>query len=43
LEEAREGAKRIRDGKKHSEEMLKKQQAGGLKKAAEGTATPAPH
>jgi len=26
LEEAREGAKRIRDGKKHNEEMLRKQQ-----------------
>jgi tetratricopeptide (TPR) repeat protein len=45
LEEAREGAKRIRDGKKHQEEMLKKQQAGEAKKGEEGTAapTPAPH
>jgi tetratricopeptide (TPR) repeat protein len=38
LEEAREGAKRIRDGKKHQEEMLKKQ----AKKGEEGAPSPTP-
>lgn len=37
LDDAREGAKRVRDGKKHQEEMLKKQQAEELKKQKEGS------
>ncbi|MDX6612469.1 MAG: hypothetical protein QOD75_1655 [Blastocatellia bacterium] len=40
LDEAREGAKRVRDGKKHSEEMLKKQKTDE-KKAEDGSAAPA--
>ena len=36
LEEAREGAKRIRAGKKHQEELLKKQQKEGELKDANG-------
>ena len=41
LDDAREGVKRVRDGKKHQEEMLKKQQADELKKQQEGTVAPA--
>jgi tetratricopeptide (TPR) repeat protein len=40
LDEAREGAKRVRDGRKHQEDLLKKQQADELKKAEEGTTPP---
>jgi cytochrome c-type biogenesis protein CcmH/NrfG len=40
LDEAREGAKRVRDGKKHQEDMLKKQQTDELKKQKEGTTPP---
>lgn len=38
LDEAREGVKRVRDGKKHQEDLLKKQQADELKKEKEGAA-----
>ena len=41
LNDAREGAQRVRDGRKHSEEMLKKQKAEELKKEKDGAA-PAP-
>ena len=37
LEEAREDAKRIRAGKKHQEDVLKKGKAEGLKKGEEGS------
>ena len=37
LEEAREGVQRIRAGKKHQEELLKKQKQDNLNKAEEGT------
>ena len=40
LEEAREGVKRIRVGKKHQEELLKKKKEEELKKLEEGGATP---
>lgn len=40
LDEAREGAKRVRDGKKHQEDLLKKQQTDELKKQKEGTTPP---
>lgn len=44
LNDAREGAKRVRDGRKHSEEMLRKQKAEELKKEKEGsTAAPTPN
>ena len=36
LEEAREGVKRIRAGKKHQEDVLKKEKAEELKKGEEG-------
>jgi Flp pilus assembly protein TadD len=42
LDEAKEGVKRIRAGRKHQEDLLKKQKEDELKKAAEGTASPAP-
>lgn len=40
LEEAREGVKRIRVGKKHQEDLLKKKKDEELKKLDEGGATP---
>lgn len=40
LDEAREGVKRIRAGKKHQEDLLKKQKEEELKKAAEGPSSP---
>ena len=42
LEEAREGVKRIRAGKKHQEDMLKKQKEDELKKAGLPVPTPTP-
>lgn len=39
LEEAREGAKRIRAGKKHQEDLLKKQQKSGENDNANGSST----
>lgn len=42
LDEAKEGIKRIRAGRKHQENLLKKKKEEELKKAAEGTASPAP-
>ena len=42
LDEAKEGIKRIKAGRKHQEDLLKKKKAEELKKAAEGTASPAP-
>jgi Flp pilus assembly protein TadD len=42
LDEAKEGIKRIRVGRKHQAELLKKQKAEELKKAGEGTASPTP-
>lgn len=42
LDEAKEGIKRIRAGRKHQEDLLKKKKDEELKKAAEGTASPAP-
>lgn len=46
LDEAKEGVKRIRAGKKHQEDLFKKQQEDELKKAGEGgashAAAPAP-
>ena len=36
LEEAREGVKRIKVGKKHQEDLLKKKEKEELKKAASG-------
>lgn len=42
LEEAREGVKRIRAGKKHAEDMLKKQKENELKKAGLTPPTPTP-
>jgi Flp pilus assembly protein TadD len=41
LDEAKEGIKRIRTGRKHQEELLKKQKAEELKKAGEGASVPA--
>lgn len=41
LDEAKEGIQRIRTGRKHQEDLLKKQQADELKKAGETGATPA--
>lgn len=40
LDEAREGAKRVRDGKKHQTDLLKKQKAEELKKVQEGMTPP---
>jgi tetratricopeptide (TPR) repeat protein len=42
LDEAREGVKRIRAGRKHQEDLLKKQKAEELKKAGEGSTTTPP-
>ncbi|HEU4769208.1 MAG TPA: tetratricopeptide repeat protein, partial [Pyrinomonadaceae bacterium] len=42
LEEAREGVKRIRAGKKHQEALLKKQKEEELKKAGLPVPTPSP-
>ena len=42
LDEAKEGIKRIRTGRKHQEDLLKKKKEEEAKKAAEGGATPAP-
>jgi Flp pilus assembly protein TadD len=42
LDEAKEGIKRIRDGRKHAADLLKKQKDEELKKAAAGTASPTP-
>ena len=42
LDEAKEGIKRIRDGRKHQVDLLKKQKAEELKKAGEGAASPTP-
>jgi tetratricopeptide (TPR) repeat protein len=41
LDEAREGIKRIQAGKKHQEDLLKKEKQDELKKAGEGL--PDPH
>jgi Flp pilus assembly protein TadD len=41
LDEAKEGIKRIRVGRKHQVDLLKKQKEKELKKAAEGAASPA--
>ena len=42
LDEAKEGIKRIRAGRKHQADLLKKQKEEELKKAAAGTASPTP-
>ena len=42
LDEAKEGIKRIRAGRKHQEDLLKKQKEDELKKAGEGVASPSP-
>ena len=42
LDEAKEGIKRIRAGRKHQEDLLKKQKEDELKKAGQGTASPTP-
>jgi Flp pilus assembly protein TadD len=42
LDEAREGIKRIKAGKKHQEDLLKKQKEEELKKAGELTPSPTP-
>ena len=42
LDEAKEGIKRIRAGRKHQEDLLKKKKEEELKKAAEGAASPTP-
>lgn len=42
LDEAREGMKRIQAGKKHQEDLLKKEKEEELKKAGEGTPTVSP-
>jgi len=42
LDEAKEGVRRIRAGRKHQEDLLKKQKAEELKKAAEGGSPPLP-
>lgn len=43
LDEAKEGIKRIRDGRKHQADLVRKQKEEELKKAAEGTASPTPN
>lgn len=43
LDDAKEGIQRIRDGRKHQAELLKKQKEEELKKAAEGSASPTPN
>ena len=42
LDDAKEGIKRIRAGRKHQEDLLKKKKEEELKKAGEGTPSPAP-
>ena len=42
LDEAKQGIKRIRAGRKHQEDLLKKKKEAELKKAAEGAASPVP-
>jgi Flp pilus assembly protein TadD len=42
LDEAKEGIKRIRAGKKHQQDLLKKKEAEELKKAAQGFPSPTP-
>lgn len=42
LDEAKEGIRRIRAGRKHQEDLLKKQKAEELKKAAEDGSSPPP-
>ena len=42
LDEAKEGIKRIKAGRKHQEDLLKKQKEDELKKAGEGAASPSP-
>jgi Flp pilus assembly protein TadD len=42
LDEAKEGIRRIRAGRKHQEELLKKKKEEELKKAAQGAASPTP-
>jgi tetratricopeptide (TPR) repeat protein len=42
LDEAKEGIKRIRVGRKHQADIMKKQKEEELKKAAAGTASPTP-
>ena len=42
LDEAREGMKRIKAGRKHQEDLVKKAKEGELKKAGEGTPTASP-
>src|SRR5262245_45161371 len=42
LDEAREGMKRIQAGKKHQEDLLKKEKEDELKKAGEGSPTASP-
>ena len=42
LDEAKEGIKRIKVGRKHQEDLLKKQKEDELKKAAEGGGSPVP-
>ena len=42
LDEAKDGIKRIRVGRKHQADLLKKQKEEELKKAGAGTATPTP-
>jgi tetratricopeptide (TPR) repeat protein len=42
LDDAKEGIKRIRAGRKHQEDLLKKQKADELRKAGEGAASPTP-
>jgi len=43
LDEAKEGIKRIRVGRKHQGDLLKKQKEEELKKAGEGSASPTPN
>ena len=42
LDDAKEGIKRIRTGKKHNEDLLKKQKDDELKKTGAGAASPSP-
>jgi Flp pilus assembly protein TadD len=43
LDEAREGIKRIRAGKKHQADLIKKQKEAELKKAGQGVPSPTPN
>ncbi len=43
LDEAKEGSQRIRAGRKHQADLLKKQKEDELKKAGEGAASPTPN